>query len=125
MIVNVYKVREAGFKIPSREADCQHPMKGALRLERLWVSDTRTKRALVLRKVSDVTSNGLISVLYEPDMTALGDSWMRFKGWEILEYLGRGRQLVVQEWRCVLAEEPNKDNQSRLGIPPSSEPESV
>jgi len=102
MIADVYTVRQAGILIPERDSRGQVPLHGNLCLQTHWISETRSKPALILHETSNVTAAAIKAILFEPKLVHMGDAWMRFQGWEVLEQPGQGRQIVLQEWRCLL-----------------------
>lgn len=100
MIADVYTGRRAGFKIP--ESERTTPTRGTIALESVWVTETRTKPAMVLHVLNGGGLRNVKAILYEPELVALGGDVVRFKGWELIDYPGQGKQAVIQEWRCVL-----------------------
>ena len=102
MRVELHIVRRYGIKLPDREADGMEPLRRDLRLCQRWVSPTKTLPALELTANGITNGNGLLAVLYEPKIVALGSNWMRFSGYEV-HLLGDQKQLVMQDWRCLVS----------------------
>lgn len=102
MRVELHIVRRYGIKLPDREAAGMDPLRGDLRLCERWVSPTRALPALELTADCITNGRGLLAVLYEPKIVALGSNWMRFTGYEVHQ-LGDHKQLVIQDWRCLVS----------------------
>lgn len=101
MKAEVHLVRYCGIKIPDKEAAGRPPLVGILRLDQTWVTKSRTLPALILTAVGVTNGSGMLAILYEPRIVLLGDSWLRFSGFEMLRQ-GDEKQLVVQDWRCYV-----------------------
>jgi len=101
MQVKLHIIRRNGIKMTSREAGCLPPLVGDLEMRDRWVSETRSLPSLQLSAVNVTNGTGLLAILYEPRLTGITSSWMRFNGFEVLR-LGDEKQLVVQEWRCYV-----------------------
>ena len=41
-----------------------------------------------------------IAVLFDPEIRCWHGATFKLNGWEIIDWKGDGRQLVVQEWAC-------------------------
>ena len=102
MKAEVHLVRRCGIKIPAKEAAGVPPLVGFLHLDQTWVTKSRTLPALILTAVGVTNATGRLAILYEPRIVMLGNSWMRFTGFEMLRQ-GEEKQLVVQDWRCYLS----------------------
>lgn len=44
----------------------------------------------------------ILALLFEPEIRAWRGSSFKLNGWEIIDWKGEGRQLVVQEWACTI-----------------------
>jgi len=102
MRVELHIVRRYGIKLPDREAAGIDPLHGDLRLCERWVSPTKALPALELTATGISVASGLLAILYEPKIVALGSNWMRFSGYEVHQ-LGDQKQLVIQDWRCLVS----------------------
>lgn len=101
MKAEVHFIRRCGVKIPDKEAAGMPPLVGELHLDQAWVTKGRTLPALLLSAVGVTNGTGMLAILYEPRIVMLGNSWMRFTGYEVLRQ-GDEKLLVVQDWRCYV-----------------------
>ena len=103
MKADVYPVRSYGVKIPERDARSMKPMQGELTLGERWITQTRTKPALELRRMSDVGSDNTMAVLFEPKLVSMAGQLLYFSGYEVLPTENGLRTLTIQEWRCFVS----------------------
>lgn len=101
MPAEVYLVRSQGVKIRDKEASSILPIVGDLALGARWISETRTKPALELRRPSDCSGTDVFAVLFDPKLVSMHANVMYFTRFEVLTMESGLRALVIQEWRCL------------------------
>lgn len=101
MFVVVTPLRKNGFRTPARDlAGCD--ISGDLVIGQRWITSTQSRLAAEIRKHGSQASGDdeILAVLFDPAIRSWRGANFKLNGWEIREWKGEGRQLVVQEWAC-------------------------
>jgi hypothetical protein len=93
MYVRLWKSHYLGRRLPDREAMGEPPLQGDLCLSSTHYRGCGYVACLSLVDPCNQTAQGELATLYEPQLLALGNGRLRFRGIEALE--GRG---YAQEW---------------------------
>lgn len=98
MHITVTMLRRGGFRIRS---DYQE-ITGNLVIEERRVREGMTRLAAEIQTPGAMLGSGphTAAVLFDPQIRCWRGATFKLNGWEILDWKGEGRQLVVQEWAC-------------------------
>lgn len=104
MQVEITPLRKNGFKLSGKANQSHTQIHGNLTIGPRWVSSTQTRLAAELRCLGSVLQGdeSLIAVIYEPQIKGWRGSGFNLTGWEIVDWKGDGRQIVMQEWACTI-----------------------
>jgi hypothetical protein len=98
MHVRLWKSHHLGRRLADREALSSPSLEGDLVLSSTHYRGRGDVASLSLLNPTNQTDQGHMATLYEPQMLALGNGRMRFRGIESIE--GRG---YAQEWLVEIA----------------------
>lgn len=101
MLVVVTPLRKNGFRIPSRDlGSCE--IAGDLIVQERRISETQSRTAAEIRKkgIQIANDDQVLAVLFDPEIRSWRGATFKLNGWEVIDWKGNGRQLVVQEWAC-------------------------
>ena len=100
MKVTATLLRRNGFRI---QKDNQQ-IAGELVIAKRRIRDDVLRLAAEIQAPSAMLGDGprVLAVLFDPEIRAWRGANFKLNGWEIIEWKGEGRQLVVQEWACCI-----------------------
>lgn len=98
MRITITKLRHNGF----RKKPENHELSGRLIIHERHVGESVKRLAAELRGLNSMMGGGdqVLAVLFDPQIRCWRGATFKLNGWEIIEWKGEGRQLVVQEWAC-------------------------
>lgn len=101
MHVFVTPLRRNGFRIPARDLGSSE-ISGDLVIQERAISPTQARKAAEVRTHGSQLASGdqLLAVLFDPEIRCWHGATFKLNGWEVIDWKGEGRQLVVQEWAC-------------------------
>ena len=101
MRVFVTPLRRNGFRIPARDLGSSE-LSGDLVIQERAISSTQSRKAAEVRKYGSQLSSSdqVLAVLFDPEIRCWRGATFKLNGWEVIDWKGEGRQLVVQEWAC-------------------------
>lgn len=104
MQVEIHPLRRNGFRIPNREHGRGEPLRGTLVIEACWLTETQKRRAAILYRhgTHSAAKEHIIAKLFEPEIKMLAGARFVLTGWELVEWKEQGRQIVMQEWPCLV-----------------------
>lgn len=102
MFISVTPLRKNGFRREQRDLRTDAQICGDFCILDRRISATQTRKAAELRKrgVVNADDSNLLAVLYEPQLKSWRGGTFNLTGWEIIDWLDTGRQIVIQEWAC-------------------------
>lgn len=98
MRITITLLRQNGFRVSTEYRE----LSGQLFIHERHVSQSATRLAAELHGPSSMMGKGenLLAVLFDPKIRSWQGATFKLNGWEIIDWKGDGRQLVVQEWAC-------------------------
>ena len=98
MRVSITQLRHNGF----RKSTGNHELSGHLIIQERHVGQGVKRLAAELHELNSITCSGdqVLAVLFDPEIRSWHGATFKLNGWEIIDWKGDGRQLVIQEWAC-------------------------
>jgi len=100
MKVTVTLLRRNGFRIQTDNRQ----VSGQLVIAERRVRDGMLRLAAEIQTPGPMLGDGpsIIALLFDPTIRNWRGASFKLNGWEIIDWKGEGRQLVVQEWACTI-----------------------
>lgn len=100
MQITATLLRHNGFRIQTGNQQ----ISGQLVIEERRIRDGMLRLAAEIQAPGAMLGNGarVLAVLFDPQIRVWRGAGFKLNGWEIIEWKGEGRQLVVQEWACCI-----------------------
>lgn len=100
MQVTVTLLRRNGFRIQTDNRQ----VSGQLVIAERRVRDGMLRLAAEIQTPGPMLGDGpsIIALLFDPTIRNWRGASFKLNGWEIIDWKGEGRQLVVQEWACTI-----------------------
>ncbi len=98
MRVTITQLRHNGF----RKSLENHEFSGQLIIQERHVGQGAKRLAAEVHGASSMLGSGdqVLAVLFDPVIRSWHGATFKLNGWEIINWKGDGRQLVIQEWSC-------------------------
>lgn len=98
MRVSITQLRHNGF----RKSTENHELSGQLIIQQRHIGQGAKRLAAELYRPSTTLVSGdqALAVLFDPEIRSWHGATFKLNGWEIIDWKGDGRQLVIQEWAC-------------------------
>jgi hypothetical protein len=100
MQVTVTLLRRNGFRIQTDNLQ----VSGQLVIAERRVRDGMLRLAAEIQTPGPMLGDGpsIIALLFDPTIRNWRGANFKLNGWEIIDWKGEGRQLVIQEWACTI-----------------------
>lgn len=100
MKVTATLLRRNGFRIQKDNRQ----IAGELVIAERRIRDGMLRLAAEIQAPGAMLGDGprVLAILFDPEIRAWRGASLKLNGWEIIEWKGEGRQLVVQEWACSI-----------------------
>jgi len=98
MRITVTLLRENGFRVKTRARE----LTGQLVIEECRIREGMVRLAAEIKEPGASLGEGgrTLAVLFDPEIRCWHGATFKLNGWEIIDWKGDGRQLVIQEWAC-------------------------
>lgn len=98
MQITATLLRRNGFRVQSGN----QLITGELVIGERRIREGMMRLAAEIQAPGAMLGNGAqtLAILYDPEIRCWRGATFKLNGWEIVEWKGEGRQLVVQEWAC-------------------------
>ena len=98
MRITATLLRQNGFRVQSGN----QTITGELVIEQRRIREGMMRQAAEIQEPGAMLGNGALTLamLYDPEIRCWRGATFKLNGWEIIDWKGDGRQLVVQEWAC-------------------------
>lgn len=98
MHITATLLRQNGFRLNKENRE----ISGQLIIHERRITETAIRLAAELHGPAAMKANDerVLAVLFDPEIRSWQGSTFKLNGWEIIDWKGEGRQLVVQEWAC-------------------------
>ena len=98
MRVTITQLRHNGFRVKTENRE----LSGQLFIHDRHVGESMKRLAAELHGLNSVAGSGdqVLAVLFDPEIRSWHGAMFKLNGWEIVDWKGDGRQLVIQEWAC-------------------------
>lgn len=98
MHITATLLRQNGFRLNKENRQ----ISGQLIVHERRISETASRLAAELHGPSAMKASDeqVLALLFDPEIRSWHGTTFKLNGWEIIDWKGEGRQLVVQEWAC-------------------------